>query len=276
MKENNTYHEGMETNNLPDSLRVNPFVVPKNYFNGLNEAITSQIKLESSHKKDLAVPLGYFEKLQENILIKIAEEKLRDQIQTDGFGHPDDYFSSLQNDILLKVSENKLKSIVTQDGFQTPSLYFSEFNDQISAKIITENLKHVVPTDGFEAPNSYFETLTTTITKTIHVESASDLPTEDNIRFIKKKISWSKYAIAASLIGILGIGSYFVIQSSSLQQEQKNLSHVSDQEIINYLAQTGNGDDLLYVAKYIDEKDIVGTNGKIKDEDIEDYLKYTL
>ncbi|UZJ66287.1 hypothetical protein OKW96_09640 [Sphingobacterium sp. KU25419] len=42
------------------------------------------------------------------------------------------------------------------------------------------------------------------------------------------------------------------------------------------MAQTGNSDDLLYVAKYIDDEDIVGTNSKVKDEDIEDYLKYTL
>lgn len=274
MKENNTYHEGMEANNLPDSLRVNPFDVPKDYFKDLTKSLISQVKLESSPKENPDVPAGYFEKLQQNILSKVSEEKLKDQIKTDGFSHPDDYFYSLQHNILLKVSEDNLKSKVTQDGFEIPSLYFNEFNDQISAKIITDNLKQVVPTDGFEAPKEYFEALTAKITKSIHAGLASDLPGEVPIRSIKRRIPWNKYAVAASLVAILGIGSYFGIQNSS--QEQKNLTHVSDQEIINYLAQTGNSDDLLYVAKYIDDEDIIGTNGKIKDEDIEDYLKYTL
>jgi hypothetical protein len=274
MKENNTYHEGMEANNLPDSLRVNPFDVPKDYFKDLNESLIAQVKLESSPKEIRDVPVGYFEKLQQNILGKVAEEKLKDQIKTDGFSHPDDYFSSLQNNILLKVTEDNLKSKVTQDGFETPSLYFNEFNEQIAAKIITDNLKQVVITDGFEAPNKYFESLTAKITKSIHAGLPSDLPAEVPIHSIQRKIPWNKYAVAASLVAILGIGSYFGFQNST--QEQKNLTHVSDQEIINYLAQTGNSDDLLYVAKYIDDEDIVGTNGKIKDKDIEDYLKYTL
>ncbi|MNL17468.1 hypothetical protein D3C87_1385630 [compost metagenome] len=105
---------------------------------------------------------------------------------------------------------------------------------------------------------------------------ASNTPVKTPIRSIKRRISWNKYAVAASLVAVLGIGSYFGIQNNNVQDEQKNLSHVSDQEIINYLAQTGNSDDLLYVAKYIDDEDIVGTNSKVKDEDIEDYLKYTL
>lgn len=273
MKENNTYHEGMEANNLPDSLRVNPFDVPKDYFKDLNESLIAQVKLESSTKENLAVPVGYFEELQQNILSKIAEEKLKDQIKTDGFSHPNEYFSSLQNNILVKVAEDNLKSKVTQDGFETPSLYFNEFNDQIAAKIITDNLKRLVPTDGFEAPTEYFESLTAKITKSIHAGLASDLPTEVPVHSIKRKIPWNKYAVAASLVAILGIGSYLGFQNSTPQQ---NLTHVSDQEIINYLAQTGNSDDLLYVAKYIDDEDIVGTNGKIKDKDIEDYLKYTL
>lgn len=275
MKENNTYHEGMEANNLPDSLRVNPFVVPEDYFKDLNESIITQVRFNSSPKKNLDIPLGYFEKLQQNILSKVAEEKLKDQIKTDGFSHPDDYFSSLRNDILLKVAEDNIKSKVAQDGFETPSLYFTEFNDQISAKITTDNLKQVVLTDGFETPKGYFETLTASLTKSIHADLTSDISERNNIRSIKKKTSWSKYAVAASLVATLGIGSYFGIQNN-FQQEQKNLSHVSDQEIINYLAQTGNGDDLLYVAKHIDGEDIVWTNDIIKDEDIEDYLKYTL
>lgn len=51
MKENNTYHEGMEANNLPDSLRVNPFDVPEGYFKDLHESLISQVKLESLQKK---------------------------------------------------------------------------------------------------------------------------------------------------------------------------------------------------------------------------------
>ena len=104
MKENNTYDEGMEANNLPDSLRVNPFDVPEGYFKDLHESLISQVKLESLQKKNLDVPVGYFEKLQQNILSKVSEEKLKDQVKTDGFSHPDHYFSSLQNDILIKVA----------------------------------------------------------------------------------------------------------------------------------------------------------------------------
>lgn len=280
MKENNTYHEGMDAPNLPNSLRVNPFDTPENYFKDLNTSLMSQVKLElpCKEKEAFDIPAGYFDKLQENITSKISSEKLKEKVQSDGFSQPHNYFSHLQNDISSKISEDNLKSKVTHDGFDIPPSYFNDFNTQIAANIIEDNLKQIVERDGFEVPKTYFDNLTAKITKSIHVDSTLNLPKEATIRSIKNKTSWSKYAVAASLVATLGIGSYFGIQNKNPIQDQNNLTHVSDQEIINYLAQTGNGDDLLYVAKYIDDADIdmLGTNGVIKNEDIEDYLKYTL
>ncbi|UIR54961.1 hypothetical protein LZQ00_11795 [Sphingobacterium sp. SRCM116780] len=279
MKENSTYHEGMDANNLPNSLRVNPFGTPENYFNDLTSSLISKVKLESrKEEENFDIPTDYFASLQEKIFARIAEEKIKEQVQTDGFYVPEDYFPQLQNDTLTKVFEDKLKSQVDQDGFDVPSAYFADLNAQISSKISESNLKQLAALDGFEVPKDYFDGLASKITKSIQVESGTVVKKEVVIRSITKQRSWARYGAAASLAIVLGIGGYFGYQNSNAQKQQSNLAQVSDQEIINYLAQTGGGDDLFYVAKYMDSDDIekVGTNGKIKDEDIEEYLKYTL
>ncbi len=110
MKENNTNNEHLDTDNLPESLRVNPFEVPKDYFTELEDQICSQIHLDTLEVNPHfgnSVPEGYFDSLEDQILGKVAEEKLREQIQETGFTVPQEYFHTLSAQILTAVHTDK-------------------------------------------------------------------------------------------------------------------------------------------------------------------------
>jgi len=98
MKENNTYQEEMEPNGLPESLRVNPFVIPENYFEKLGHVLMSQAKIDGlQHSASVfTTPENYFESLQQDLATHVRTEKLKKQVAQDGFVTAEHYFEDLK------------------------------------------------------------------------------------------------------------------------------------------------------------------------------------
>lgn len=84
----------------------NPFLVPKGYFEDLEETIHARIRLESLDlNKDpgFSVEAGYFESLPEKIEAAVALQQLKEEMTTEGFTVPAGYFEGLQDRISQKV-----------------------------------------------------------------------------------------------------------------------------------------------------------------------------
>ena len=288
MKENSTYHDGLESNHLPESLRENPFGVPENYFSDLESKIIAQVKwIACTDDSVFKVPEGYFDSLPDVVLSKIAADSLKAQVAVDGFAIPEQYSDKLTENIFHRISEENLKEKIQSDGFAVPVDYHADLEETIFARIAEEKLKDRVPVTGLDLPPHYFDTLSDKIIGAIQdiKEERGSTP----IRRLGKQKKWyTRYAVAASFTAMLGLGGYWgyqfqqqnTIAQDNVAEEQlsQHLSEIPKQEIINYLSASASGDDIIYMSQYTDETNLptkgFGTN--ISEQEIEDYLNYTL
>jgi len=84
----------------------NPFTVPSNYFDSVEEIVHSKMFLdglkEKAHNRDFAVPQDYFEDLTERIETNIRLTELPKAANT--FAVPENYFDTLQNRISDRIA----------------------------------------------------------------------------------------------------------------------------------------------------------------------------
>lgn len=114
MKEEVNSAGDMENTFLKD-LKKNNFLVPDNYFDGLHQKISSQIKLES-YKKDSAfdIPSAYFENMEKDILAQVRLDNQLSKTTATEYNVPDGYFDSLHDKITAQISEKQIKEIPLQ------------------------------------------------------------------------------------------------------------------------------------------------------------------
>ena len=241
MKEDNTYYDGMDGLNLPGSLRVPPFVVPKNYFSQLTDHIQLHIKMEQykdTVTQDANIPKGYFEDLSDKIL---AQTRIENAVPRENFVVPANYFESLSGRIQNKIFEDKLKKQVSNDGFVIPEGYTQVLQDKIIVRTVEKARQH-------------------TPVRRLHFNK------------------WVSYVAAACIAVIVGIASYNGIYNKTQgSANESHLSSIPDDEIINYLSALNDSDDILYVIECIDHAhDADGVCTHVKENDIEDYLNYAL
>lgn len=100
--------ENMEWENEAPRLakleRTNPFTVPSNYFEGLEERINQSVFMSSLQKSEHSgfnVPENYFYELEGQINSKITLAQFTEE--TSGFKVPDGYFDKLQQSIEAKT-----------------------------------------------------------------------------------------------------------------------------------------------------------------------------
>lgn len=288
MEHRNTNIDDLGGEKLSHSLGVNPFGVPANFFEQQQEEILNQIQLE---KRELAepsstqsIPENYFQGLESNILNRISEIKLKEVVssQNDGFAVPEDYFNNANKQILNIVKEEKLKETVTDAGFGVPDGYFTSLTDSIALKISEQKIKNLVEKDGFMVPKSYFEDLEDNIVNKTNEESTNnDTPI---IPLSKKRNIWTRYSAAAAVL-LIGVGTYFTLTDNNTSDSNEivsttvELQKISDAELVNYLAQVSNTDELMQLSTIIHETSDMSTKQietDIKNEDIEEYLNYML
>lgn len=276
MKENNTYHEGMEGTNLPESLRVNPFSVPTDYFETLTSTITAQIGLEGKvppEAQAFSVPDAYFGQLTKRITAQVALAKPDEEAQS--WSTPKGYFETLQDNIQSRI---KVETIVQKlESFVTPAGYFESLSERIQSKVFEDNLRSTIAVDGFSAPALYFEKLSANITAKVKATSAETVMEDKPVRRMYAQ-RWIQYVAAACVATVLGTASYnAVIEHDEVDVTETHLASIEEEEIVNYLTSSKGNDDLLYIMEYIYQPaESEGVCSKIKEDDIEDYLNYTL
>ncbi len=288
MNQRDTYNEPMEENNLPDSLRVTPFSTNEDFFAKQEELIRAQIKIgmqsSSLESSGYTVPEGYFGQLEESIFLKESERKLKEQAADLSYQVPENYFENLADSIRVKISEINLKESVVQSGFAVPADYFATLENRITVQGSEEFLKSKVTTDGYSTPADYFQSLAGKITSKT---SANGEDEGVKTIAINRERSWYSYISAAAVLFLIGFGSYFALKQTPSSDATPNLQtstskinvkDVSDEEILEYLAQVSEGEELIHLTKFVEqEKTNQGPiDNSIDDEDIKEYLNYML
>ncbi|SEG04825.1 hypothetical protein SAMN05421877_104217 [Sphingobacterium lactis] len=312
MKENNTYHENLEGNNLPNSLRVNPFIVPKNYFEELadrtlflarldqlstagkvsgfsvpedffkNQAsqLISQIKIDQIDAAAFTVPANYFDQLGEQVLGQVKIDGLQDEADV-----PAGYFEQLSSRIMDRIQEEEevAFSLELQDtGFTVPEGYFDAAEEEILANVAVEELQGLVKSDGFTVPNSYFDQLSNNILEQVQDKKVISLPSREERKEKTpakrgKVYAWFTTAAAACVAAVIGLSVYNGAENKPMEVEPVALNDIPEEEIINYLSSYSDASDLEYIAEYIYQPEETKGVGTGIDEDVlEDYLNYTL
>jgi len=271
MEGNNTYHEGMEELNLPQSLGGNPFAVPPNYFEDLAENIRAQAKITGMNLQENAfsVPDDYFQNVTATLIATAKIENKIGQHKNGGMEQPKDYFNDLSARIKAQVN---LDTLAGQETFHVPTGYFDQLTENMQAKVAEEKLRDKVSTPGFTTPDGYFEKLT----KTLQDKTTTAPQKETPIRQLPIQ-RWIRYAAAACVATVLGVASYQAIAPQAEEVKQtEQLAGVSDKEILNYLSYAMDSNDLMYVMESIYQPNEEEVGLSVDKEDIEDYLKYML
>lgn len=292
MNKKDTHNEPARENTFSDSMRVNPFSIPDNFFNVQEKSIIAQLSIEKVEQPTASasytVPKGYFDVQEKQILTKIFESKLKDQTPTIAYEVPDGYFDSLVESIQSRIFEQDLKAAIPKDGFNIPSAYFEDQSYTIQAKITADKLKSKVAKEGFVVPENYFDTLSAAVLNSIGTNDGDN--EEATIVQMSNRRTWFSYASAAAVVFIIGIGSYFALQqqtdtssnvalSADMGSNPKvDLGDISNDEIVDYLAQVSEGEELFHLTRMLEQETSSQDqiNRTIDDEDIKEYLNYML
>lgn len=277
MKENHTYHvHDSEGWNLPEALRVTPFAVPTGYFNSLSEQLIAEVKLQNQKPNFLAaftIPDQYFENLTVNLQAQVAWDTEELAQSNAAMAIPTGYFEQLTGQIQQQI---KLDQRPQSLANQVPEGYFDGLSDSIQHKIAELQLKEQVQEEGFDVPDSYFESLSAKITARVASDLEQPILLETPVRRLGFQ-RWVQYAAAASVAAILSVSAFQAITDTTNVSNQQTLAAIPEDQLINYLASSSDAEDLLYFSEYIYQPSASeGVGLSIQDQDIEDYLNYTL
>lgn len=98
-----------EAPQLAKLKKSNPFTVPSNYFEGLEERINQSVFISALQKNEDAgftVPANYFDTLEQQIKSRVSLAQFKDGKQ-DGFAVPSGYFEKLQANITAQTIGKK-------------------------------------------------------------------------------------------------------------------------------------------------------------------------
>jgi hypothetical protein len=252
--------------------KTNVFTVPAGYFENLDETILAgtkenDIATTNGLSKDIVfeVPQGYFEGLSDKILGKIKALNASDELRTlspmlysiqneNLFEVPVGYFEGLPDKILGKIKAEQQLNALNELRVLSPMLY----------SIQSENV--------FEVPVGYFNAVADNILTKIKPQPAK-------VVVMHKRHSFFKYAAAAMITGVLGLGVYKFISKSnhgnigqvtvasldaSIQngikmnavQFNQALDTLSQDDIANYLDKNGSDADVAELSSNIDDNSL--------------------
>lgn len=201
-----------------------------------------------------------------------GKNKSNDELRRNPFIVPNGYFDNLPNQIRSEISLRE-KHSVEQNSFSVPDGYFDQLTQDIKTQITVKDLKEKISEDGFTVPKNYFDTLRNHTLDKIHAKPKKTI-------YLKK---WVNYASVACLLIAMSVGGGYFWKSQSEQEfsNTESLSKIPDDEIINYLAQSVEEEDVLYLSQYfgVDHSDhdhSPGIGCHAREEDLEDYINYSL
>lgn len=259
------------------------------YFTELKDNILTQVREIQLKEKvvndGFDVPANYFNTLAETVQSRIVEDAWKENIAEDGFTLPTEYFETLESAITLKIAEDNIKAISTSDGFEIPASYFDSLAQSVKDNIKIDAFANRQAGDNFSIPSGYFDKLEQQIVSRIKQENEAKEETTAVRTLPSRKLNWSLYSAAAILL-LIGIGTYFSLDTNTtaLPAEKTftsrtiNLKDVSTNDIVSYLAQVSDDDELIDLTQVIEDKtgEPLLIEPEMKDSDIEEYLNYML
>lgn len=97
-----------EAPKLAETGNSNPFTVPADYFETMQEQLQGRITIEQLKEENFLVPDRYFDTLGERILLSVKTEQLLQETKQSGFIVPQDYFAGLEEKIISRtIAESK-------------------------------------------------------------------------------------------------------------------------------------------------------------------------
>jgi hypothetical protein len=215
-----------------------------------------------------SVPAGYFEGLDEHLLTMAKIDEKSPVLQTVTLKNPmqvpEGYFDTLAVSILSKIKAIETQSVDDELRGLSPMLYSL---DKVNV---------------YEAPTGYFDNLSEELLSKVSPKEEAKV-----ISFTQYKSSkWMRYAVAAAVIGIVGLISfYFTNNNSKLDAVVKRgisyakenkfdevLNKTSDDAIANYLEKTADETDALQMVASVDDSQLPGEDELLSDEKLMDEL----
>jgi len=191
---------------LASLQKVNPFIVPENYFDTLPDAISNSV---------------YFDELKQTV-------------PASGFTVPDNYFVSLQDriqfattDDTFSISEPLLDKFPVNAGYSTPDQYFQKLQSRILAQTVE-----------LEQPVAIIPSLNNAITPNLEKEIKPKAESKI-VRLWHSGLL--KYASAACFIVVAAFGIYlnqqnFSQESTSVEiANEQMLYDIDEQDIIDHV-----------------------------------------
>lgn len=179
------------------------------------------------------------------------------------FSVPSGYFESLSKNMHSgRVIESA--RFENEEEFSIPHNYFEQLSQTIESKIALESIRELHPSIGFKVPNDYFSELSQNIET--RIKSHSEVKRKNIFN------SWISYSAAACISMIVGSVIYFNTNSDTLNRD---LSTISDQEIINYLEIHSTVNDNQYIIENLSEDGLEQISNDIDLQEIEQYINNT-
>ena len=248
----------------------NIYLVPDGYFQMLNDGILIKIAVAGfSSANPYSIPQGYFENLSSNIISGIKENESGEVSEMkwgnkNSFSVPDGYFDSLGNDILQKIKSENNKNEVSEE-----------------LKMISPLLNGISKESVYSIPAGYFESLKP-------ISKISENKQEGKLVKMSRP-KWINYAAAACVAAVLLSGAYLFLNKNinagsnkpqitntnfvKALDVDKSIASLSDDEISNYLVKEVNNSIYENNSNETYDPDIDNLLESTSDEDLQKYLE---
>ncbi len=188
-------------------------------------------------------------------------------LKTHVFNVPDTYFENSYNQILNNVFIDSLKEKNEESGLIIPENYFNNLKKDIENGVFSIKSKETFKNESFKTPENYF---TNAAIKILNKSEEDQQITPFKII----KFNVIRYAAAACVLLICSLGVYFEYQKK--QNISYQLSKIPEAEIVNYLLQNADANDMPLIIENLDNSSVFPVkNEKLTDKEIEEYLENT-
>ena len=183
------------------------------------------------------------------------------------FSTPENYFDNLINQTVAQQTVSEVENL-NNNGFNIPEGYFEKLADNIGSRLNLELIKPQTDAKiGMSVAPDYFET-----SKNKILELTADSQTQKNIFSLFPK-SFFKYAAAAAVIFVLGVGLYLNKASNNINSR---IERIPEAEIINYLQVNSESVDDASIIENLEESGSIKIDQSISEDDIKQYINTTL
>jgi hypothetical protein len=184
--------------------------------------------------------------------------------KTNPFTVPDGYFKEMEAQVHSRIHIDGLSS---EQVLKVPQSYFDSLADRIWSSVKLNELKPSANSDVLDVPDNYFE----------HLEGKiiAKIERPQDIAKVKRLRPFLRYAVAASLTAIVGLGLYF--NNRENQNVEARISELPAEDIVDYLQLYSDvGDASAIMSSFEDGSELLDVDANLSAKEIEQYLEQSL